>query len=203
MSRSHVRRTAANTLIMNICRSRAPGIYMMQHPKVLTLCWQSFDTVLMLCWRSVDAVLMLCWRTFWGVTVLTDTILPIKAANTSNMDKCHSTALWLFKMQHTKSLTLCWRSLPDKCGDHVTIAFAQNSCQYVDYGHMLKQGPWNIHDAIPKSIDTLLTLGWHCVDALLTLCWCCVDALFTLIVRCNSIDKHDIAYKGCQYFDSR
>ena len=136
MSRWHLHRTAASTLIMNRCRSRALGIYMMQHPKALTLCWHSVDTVLMLCWRSVDGVLMLCWRSFWGVTVSTNTIMPIKAANTSIMDKCCSTALGLYKMQHTKSLTLCWRSFSDRCCDHVTIAFARNGCQYVNYGHM-------------------------------------------------------------------
>jgi len=188
-------------LIMDICCSRAPGIYMMQHPKALTLCWQSVDTVLMLCWRSVDAVLTVCWRSFWGVTVLPNMILPINAANTSIMDKCRSTALGLYKMLYTKFLTLCWRSLSDRCCDHVTIPFAQNGCQYVNYGHMPWQSPWNIHDATPKSVDTLLTLGWHCVDALLTQCWCCVDALLTLISRCNGIHKHDNAYTGCQHFD--
>jgi len=144
------------------------------------------------CGASIDA---------WGVAALTQTILPIQAANTSNMGKCHSTALGLYKMQHTKSLTLCWRSFSDRCCDHVTIAFAQYGCQYIDYGHMPLQSPWNIHDATPKSIDTLLILSWHCVDALLTLCWCCVDTLLMLILRFNGIDKHDIAYKGCQYFD--
>jgi hypothetical protein len=62
MSRLHLHRTAANTFIMDICHSTAIGIYMMQHPKALTLCWNSVDTVLMLCWRSVDALLMLCWH---------------------------------------------------------------------------------------------------------------------------------------------
>jgi len=149
MSQSYLHRTTANTLIMDICRSRALGIYLMQHPKVLTLCWHSFDALLTLIWRSVDAVLTLCWCSFWGVTVLTNTILPIKAANTSIMDKCRSIALGLYKMQHTKLLTLCWRSFSDRCCDHVTIAFAQNGCQYTDYGHMPRQSPWNLHDAIP------------------------------------------------------
>jgi len=201
MSRSRLHRTAANTLIMDIFRSRALGIYMLQHPKALTLCWHSVDTGLMLWWRSVDAVLTLCWCSFWGVTVLTNTISPIKAANTSILDKCRSEALRLYKIQHTKSLTLCWRSFSDRCCDHVTIAFAQNGCQYVHYGHMLWESPWNIHDATPKTVDTLLTLRWHCVHALLMLCWWCVDALLTLILRCNSIDKPDNAYKVCQYFD--
>jgi len=62
MSLSHLQRTAANTLIMGLCRSRALGLYMMQHPKALTLCWHSVDTLLMLCWRSVDVLLTCCWR---------------------------------------------------------------------------------------------------------------------------------------------
>jgi len=144
------------------------------------------------CGGSIDA---------WGVVALTQTILPIKAANTSIMGQCHSTALGLCKMQHTKSLTLCWRSLSDRCCDHVTIALALNGWQFVDYAHMPQQSPPNIHDATPKSVDTLLTLSWHCVDALLMLCWCCVDALLTLILRCNGIDKRNIPYKVSPYFD--
>jgi len=38
-------------------------------------------------------------------------IVPIKAANTSIMGKCHSTVLGLYKMQHPNLLTLSWRSL--------------------------------------------------------------------------------------------
>jgi hypothetical protein len=79
------------------------------------------------CGASIDA---------WGVAAWTETILPIKVADTSNMDKCRSTALGLYKMQHRKLLTLCWRSVSDRCCDNVTIAFAHNGCQYVDYGHM-------------------------------------------------------------------
>jgi len=136
MSRSHLHRMAANTLIIEICHNSALGIYIMQHPKALTLCWHSVDTVLMLCWLSVGAVLTLCCRSFWGVTVSTNTILAIMAANTSIMDKCRSTGLGLYKMQHTKSLTRCWRSFSDRCWDHVTITFVQNGFQYVDYGSM-------------------------------------------------------------------
>ena len=197
MSRSHLQRMAPNMLIMDICRSRALGIYMMQHPKALTLCWHSVDTVAMLCCRSVDAVLTLSWHSFWGVTVSTNTILPIKAANTSIMDKCRSRALGLNKMQHTKSLTLCWRSFSEWGCDHVVITIAQNSCRYDDYGYLLYQSPWIIHGAIPKIVDTLLKLRWRGVDALLMLCWCSVDALLTLIWWCSSIDTHDIACKGC------
>ena len=151
MSRSLLLIMAANRLIMGKHRSTALGLYKMQHPQCLTLCWHSVDAVLMLCWRSVDALLTLCWcsvdalltlcwssfwRSFCGVAVSTHTLLPIKAANTLILDKCCSTACGLYKMQHTKSLTLCWRSFSDRCCDHVTIAFAQNGCQYIDYGHM-------------------------------------------------------------------
>jgi hypothetical protein len=101
---------------------------------LLTLCWHSVDTLLTLYWCSVDALLTLCWRSVCGVTVLTHTILPIKAANTSIMGKCHSTALGLFKMKHTKSLKLCWRSFSDWGCDYIAISFPQNGCQYADSG---------------------------------------------------------------------
>jgi hypothetical protein len=144
------------------------------------------------CRCSVDA---------WGVAVLRQTILPIQAANTSIMGKCHSTALGLYKMQHTKLLTLCWRSFSDWGWDHVAICFAHNGCQYADSEYMSYRSPWIIQDATLKIIDTLLTLCWHCVDALVMLCWRCVDALLMLILRCSSIGAHDITYKCCQYFD--
>jgi len=72
----------------------------------------------------------------WGVAALTQTIWTIKAANTSIMGKCHSTALGLYTMHYTKSLTFCWRCVSDWGWDHVTISFAHNGCQYVDYGYM-------------------------------------------------------------------
>jgi len=102
--------------------------------------WHSVDTLLtrvwMLCWRSIDALLTLCWCSVCGVAVSTHRISPIKAANTSIMGKCRSTALGLYKMQHTKSLTLCWRSFSDWGCDYVAISFAHNGCQYVDSGYM-------------------------------------------------------------------
>jgi len=136
MSRSLLLRTAANTMIMDICHSRALGLYKMQCPKLLTLCWHSVDTLVTRWWCSVDALLTLCWRSFGGVAVSTHTILPVKAANTLIMDKCRGTAFGLPKMQPTKSLTLCWRSFSDWGSDHIVIAFIQNACQYVDYGYI-------------------------------------------------------------------
>jgi hypothetical protein len=62
MSRSLLLRTAANMMIMDISHSRALGLYKMQCPKSLTLCWHSVDTLLTLCWHSVDTLLTLCWR---------------------------------------------------------------------------------------------------------------------------------------------
>jgi hypothetical protein len=144
------------------------------------------------CGRSVDA---------WGVAALRQTILPIQAANTSIMGKCHSTALGLYKMQHTKLLTLCWRSFSDWGWDHVAIYFAHNGYHSVNSKYMSLQSPRIIQDATLKIIHALLTLCWRYVDALLILCWCCVDALLMLILRCSSIGTHDIAYKGCQYID--
>jgi hypothetical protein len=103
---------------------------------LLTFCWHSVDAVMMLCWRSVDAPLTLCWRSFGGVAVSTNTILPVKAANTSIMHKCRSTTFGLPKMQPTKSLTLCWHSCSDWGSDHIAIACIQNGCQYVDSGYI-------------------------------------------------------------------
>jgi len=77
------------------------------------------------CGGSIDA---------WGVVALTQTILPIKSANTSIMSKCRNIALELYKMQHPNSLTLCWRSFSDWGCDHDAISFVHNGCQYVDYG---------------------------------------------------------------------
>jgi len=73
----------------------------------------------------------------WGVAALTQTILPIKAANTSIMGQWRSTSLGLYKMQHPKSLTLCWRSFSNWGCDHVALSFAHNGCHYDDYGYML------------------------------------------------------------------
>jgi hypothetical protein len=132
MSLSHLFRMAANTLIRGKCRSTALGLHKMQYPKLFTLCWHSVDAVLMLCWCSVDALLTLCWRSFWGVAVLTHTILPIQADNTSNMGKCESTAHGLYKMQYTRWAKLCWHSISDWGCDHVAFSFTHNGCQYLD-----------------------------------------------------------------------
>ena len=180
MSRSHFLITEANTLILGICRRSTLELYKMQHPKSLTLCWYSIDAVLTLFWCSVDALLTLCWRPFWGVAVSIHTIFSIETSYTSIMSKCCSTAVGLYKMHHTRSLTLCWCSFSDWGCDHVMISWAQNGCQYVDSGYMLQQSTWILYNATPKIIDTLLTLCWCCVEAPLTLCWCSVDALLIL-----------------------
>jgi len=125
---------AANTLIMGKCPSTALGLCKMQHLRLLMLCWWSVDDLLMICWCSVDALLMLCWRSVSGEATLTLTILRIMAANTSIMDKSCSTTLGLHKMQHPKSLTLCWRSFSEWGCDHVAVSFAHQGCQYVEYG---------------------------------------------------------------------
>ena len=140
--------------------------------------WHSVDTLLMLCWCSVDNLLTLCGRSFWGIAVSPHTILPIKAANTSIMGKCHITALGLYKMQHPNSLTLCSRSFSELGCDHFAVSFAHKGCRYVDYNSMRKHSPWIIQDATLKIVDTLLTLCRCSVDAMLKLCWRFVDAHF-------------------------
>ena len=150
ISRSLLPRTDANTLIMGTCHSRALGFYMIQHPKSLTLCW-----------RSVDAVLMFCWRSVWGVAVSTPTILPLKAANTLIMDKWRISALGLYKMQHPKLLTLCWRSCSDSGWDHVAFSFAHQGCQYVDYIYQRANGiPMDLLTR-PKTVGAPLKLTFR------------------------------------------
>jgi len=100
---------------------------------LLTLCWRSVDALLTLCWRSVDALLTLCWRSFSGAVTSTLMLLPIQVANTLIMDKCRSTALGLYKMQHPNSSTLCWRSFSEWGCDHVAFPFANEGCQYLGY----------------------------------------------------------------------
>jgi len=97
-------------------------------------CWCFVDALLTLCWRSVHALLTLCWRSLSGESRSTLTILPIKATNTSIMDKSRSTALGWHNLQHTQSLTLCWRSFSDWGCDHVAFSFAHKCCHYIDCG---------------------------------------------------------------------
>jgi len=138
--------------------------------------WHSVDNPLTLCWCSVDNLLTLCWQSFWGVAVSTHTILPIKAANTLIMDKCRITALGLYKMQHPKLLTLCWRSFSDCRWDHVAFSFAHQGCQYVSYGYQRANG-------IPLDLVTRSKP----VDAPLTLHWCSVDAHLQIMAVTVSI----------------
>ena len=146
---------------------------------LLMLCWCSVDALLMLCWRSVDAVLTLCWRLLSGEATSRWTVLPTKAAKTSIMGKSHSIALGLYKMQHPKTLRLCWRSFSQWGYDHVGFSFAHKSCWYVYYRYMPEHSPWILHDATPKI----------------------VDALLTLILEWSDIDINGISYEGGQYFD--
>jgi len=124
----------ANTSIMDKSHITPLGLHKMQHPKSLTVCWHSVDAVLMLCWCSVDPLLTLCWRSFSGAATSTFMILSIKAAYTSIMGKCHSTALGLYKIQHPNFLTLCWRSFSEWGCDHVAVSVEHKGCQNVDYG---------------------------------------------------------------------
>jgi len=188
MSLSLLPTKAANKLIMGKCRSTALESYKMQHPRLLTLYWHSVDALLMLCWRSVDGLLTVCWPSLSGEGTSTFTILPIKAANTSIMNKCHSAALGWYKMQHTKSLMLCWRSFSDWGCDQVAFSFAHKGCHYLSLwvnavAQSLNHIRCNTQDCWP-SVDALLMLCWRSVDALLTLCWCSLsgEATSTLTI---------------------
>ena len=110
---------AANTSIMDKSCSLALGLYQMQHPKLLTLCLCSVDTLLTLIFRCCDINIY---------------HIDYKEPNTPIMGTSRSTALGLYKMQHPKSMTLCWRSFSEWGCDHVDFSFAHKGCQYVDYG---------------------------------------------------------------------
>jgi len=142
--------------------------------------WHSVDNPLTLCWYSVDTLLTLCWRSVWGVAVSTHTISPIKAANTSIMDKCHITALGLYKMQHQKLLTLCWHSFSDWGWDHVAFSFAHQGCQYVDYRYQQANGiPMDLLTR-PKTVDAPLMLTFRMCLLLCRFLFC----LWRLPIHC-------------------
>jgi len=161
--------TAANTLIMGIYRSRALALYKMQLPKSLTLCW-----------HCVDALLTLCWRSFWGVAVSTNTILPIKAANTSIMGKCRSTALGLYKI-NTRNR---WRSVDAhfQTGD---VTMSQSLLLITAAITLIIDNSEQIASQLTYLQDQqLLMLHWHSFSE----CGCYLLAL-------------SFSYKGCRYID--
>jgi hypothetical protein len=123
----------ANTLILVQCRLAPP----VNQTRCNTQdCWCSVDPLLMLYWCAVDALLTLCWRSLSGEATWTLTVLPIMAANTSIMDNSGTTSLGWHKVQHPKSLMLCWRSLSYWGCDHVAFSFAHKGCQFVDNEEM-------------------------------------------------------------------
>jgi len=197
MSWSHLRRMAANILIMGLCRSRALELYMMQHPKALTLCWHLDDTVLMLCWRSVDPLLTCCWRsvdahfevqryrhTRYCVYMLRIHWLCINAvAQPLDYTRCN-------RQNHWRSVDAQYQSGAVTILRSVLLWIAGNT-MIMDICRTRALGLYKMQ--YPK----LLTLCWHSVDAVLMLCWRSVDALLMLIWWCSSIHTHNIACKGC------
>jgi len=188
MSRSHLQITAANTVIMGLCCSRALGLYMMQHPKVLTLCWHLVDTVLMLCWRSVDALLTRCWRSvdahfevqryrqrrfcLYRLPILRLCINAV--AQPLDHTKCNTQNHWRAVDSHFQSWSVTMsRSLLLRTAANTTI---------MDICHCRALGLYKMQ--YPKS----LTLCWHSVDAMMMLCWHAVDTLLTVIWWCSSMD---------------
>jgi hypothetical protein len=57
------------------------------------------------CWPAVDAHFQT------GAVTMSHSLLPTQAANMFIKGKCCSTNLGLFKMQHPRLSTLCWRSV--------------------------------------------------------------------------------------------
>jgi hypothetical protein len=154
------------------------------------------DTLLPLCWCSVDALLTHWWRSFWGVAVSTHTILLVKAAITSIMDKCCSTTLGLHKMQHTNLLTLCWRSV-----DAVLTLCWLSSFRVVKT--TLPLLPIQVANSSIMDRHRSLAFGFYQMQypKFLTLCVCCIDTLLTFIFRCRDIDIYRIDYNRAQYAD--
>jgi len=182
---------AAKRLIMGKCRSTAVVLYKSHHPRLLTLCWRSVDALLIICWRSVGARLTLCWHALSVEAMTTLIILPITAANISIMDKCRSAALGWHMMQHTQSLTLCWRSVSDWGCDHVAFSLPINAtnplimgkCRSTAFG-LYKMQHTRLLTLCSCSVDALLTVYWCSVDAVLILCWSSLsgEATSTLII---------------------
>jgi len=192
---------AASTLIMDLCRSRDLGLYMMQHLKALTLCWHSVDTVLMLCWRWVDGLLTRCWRSvdahfeekrYWHTGYCLER-LPIlrlcinSVAHPLDYTRCNTQNRWRTVDAHCQSgaVTIS-RSLYLRTAANTII---MDICR----GRAL--GLYRMHH------QRLLTLCWCSVEALLTLCWRCVDGVMILIFRWSDIHISGTAYTGGQNFD--
>jgi hypothetical protein len=98
---------AATSSMIDRSRSLAVGLYPMQHPKLLTL----------------------CWHPDLSVATLMSTILTITKPNTPIMGTSRSTALGLYKMQQPQFVTLCWRSFSEWGCEHVNFSFSHEGCQ--------------------------------------------------------------------------
>jgi hypothetical protein len=185
MSGSLLFRTASNTMIMDICRSRARGLYKMRYPKSVTIYWHYVDAVLMLYIRSVHASLTLIW---WCSSIDSHDIackgcqklrLWINAvAQSLGSTRCNRSNHWRSVDAHFQTgVVTIWRSLLPRTDANTLI---MGTCHSRALGFSMIQKP------------KLLTLCWQCVDAVLMLCWQSVDALLTLSLTCSSIDTHDI-----------
>jgi len=115
-------------------------------------------------------------------------LLSIKAANMLIMGKCCSTVLGLYRMQHSRLLTLCWRSVDAQlilcwCSVDALLTLCWCSvdahCQVQQHRHSrycLYMRPilrlWVNAKALALDYTRWHTLiCWCSVDALLTLCW--------------------------------
>jgi len=161
-------------------RSTTDGLYKMQCPKSLRLCWRSVEALLTLNLRCSD---------------IDTNHISHKGGQTSIMGKCHSTDLGLYKMQHQKLLTLCWHSVDALltlcwCSVNAVLTLCWRSFWGV-VTLTLNISPIKVANTSIIGICRSTALGlqqieypnslthrWCSVDALLTLCWCSVDVHF-------------------------
>jgi len=140
--------------------------------------------------KIVNALLWLCWRVFLGVAISTLTIFPKKMANTSIMDKCHSTAPGLHKMQHPKSLTLFWHSV-----DAVLTLCWRSFSGEVTLTYTVLPIKVAKTSIMGKSRSIALGLYKMQQPKLLTLCWRSFSHW-----GCDHV-AFSFAHKGCRYVD--
>jgi len=99
------------------------------------------------------------------------------------------TVQWPY-LRDYKSLTLRWRSFPERGGDRVAISFAYTSCQYVSYEEQRPDHCSMTGLTRPHIVEALLTLilrmgQWLCCCHLhlqkLPIHWLCITATRSLL----------------------
>jgi hypothetical protein len=198
------------TFAHNGCQYVDSGYILYQSPQIIEDATPKMDqTLLTLYWRCVDALLTFCWRSFWGVAVLTDTILLMQASNTSIIGKCSSTSQGFYKLQHPKLLMLSWRSVDTLltlcwCSDYAvfTLFWCSSFCVVTTTLTTLPIDPANT-SIIDWSLSLALGFSQMHHPKLSTFCVCCIDILLTCLCWCQNIDIYLSDYNRAQYCDYR